>query len=537
MSVGINNADINSKPVNECYFIINRKQQIVEAHFKKCSFFPFCKKIIEGKSIDDVFTGDYSPIGLGIKAAINEENISMFESVIKNIIKIEVKVYPSNENSIVIIKDRTKETLVEELIADNNKKLSFFMEASCDIVKSNKPKEILDSLFNRLSSYLDLDYYFNYILDPDKQKIRLMNYYGIPENTAQQIEWLEFGEAVCGTVAQIQKRIIAEHIQTSENPKVQLIKGWGVKAYACHPLFSHGKLLGTLSFGSSKRETFTSDEIDLIFNICQQVALSLERAFLITELEDKNKALQCSNQELMLANEQSEKANKAKTDFLLLMSHEFRTPLNSIIGFNQILLSTKGPDAFTKAQRTYLEKMMMSSKQLQQMINDILDFVRHDSAKLTLETTEVDLNRIIEDCIREISPFAKIKRVTINNKKIKSDDIQIYTDEKRLRQVLRNLLSNAIKYNKKEGTVLVSSYTMDNLLIIKVSDTGTGIEEGELDQICKPFYRSPSNNPAISGSGIGLPLSKRIINELGGTLTVSSAKGEGSTFTISLPLI
>lgn len=529
------------KPLNECYFIVDRETlQIIESNVLNCTLCEFLHiNIFKDNSAEITYPCEiYHPL---LERIINElqcnmETSSSIEIQFNNHITIEFKVYPTSRYYTIFLKDNTKHVQVSDIIEENNQKLSILTEISKEIMQFNEPKKILDSLFAKLSCLLDLDFYFNYILDPLNNQIRLMNYHGISKEVAKDIEILQFGEAVCGTVAQLRKRIIAEHVNTSDDPKVQLIKGWGIKAYICHPLFARGKLLGTLSFGSSKRSTFSTDEIELISEICKQVATSFERALLIANLKETNKALISTNKQLLVEKERADKANNAKTNFLLLMSHELRTPLNSIMGYNQLLLTDPSMQ-MSNNQKNQLKKMLKSSKQLKNMINDMLDYVRYDNVSLTFDIKKVDIKRLIEDCIIDAYYYANSKKVQIEFvDDLENSRIYLYSDHKRLKQVINNLLINAIKYNKSNGKVRIFTNVIDNMLNIEVHDTGKGIEENELEEIFKPFYRSPSNNPSIEGSGIGLSLSQQIINELGGSLTVSSMKDVGSIFKIIMPI-
>jgi PAS domain S-box-containing protein len=172
-------------------------------------------------------------------------------------------------------------------------------KAADDLISSNEPKKLLDSLFQRLSEYLDLNVYFTYFIDETVNKIKLMHYHGISEEEASKIEWLNIGEAVCGIVARDKKPIIVENVHLSENSIVSMPRKFGVKTYACHPLISFGKLIGTLSFGSSTRSSFRPNEIELIWKICDQLAKVLDRILLISKLEKKNEELMETNKKLL----------------------------------------------------------------------------------------------------------------------------------------------------------------------------------------------------------------------------------------------
>lgn len=221
--------------------------------------------------------------------------------------------------SIIQCRNITAQREIEKTIEENQKKLLLLTGAANHMIAHDEPKKILDSLFEELSRYLDLDVYFNYIFHPSKDRLRLMNYSGIDAATADSIEWLEFGQAVCGCVARDRKRIVAEYIEHSDDPRVQLVKGFGIKSYACHPLLSYGQLIGTLSFGSSKRSTFSQSELDLIETICNQAAIALERTLHLTELKGINKMLEQNYQKLLESESKFENIFNAALDSIVLL--------------------------------------------------------------------------------------------------------------------------------------------------------------------------------------------------------------------------
>lgn len=256
----------------------------------------------------------------------------------------------------------------------------------------------------------------------------------------------------------------------------------------------------------------------------------------VVNIEELNKALMASNLQLMSEKERADEAKNAKIKFLLQMSHELRTPLNCIMGYNQLLLTE--PDSYLSKEKYYqLEKILKASKQLKKMINDMLNFARYDNVNLPLYVKKIEINKLIEDCIVEATYYTNNNNVSIEFADLtKHFGLEIYSDPERLKQVVINLLINAIKYNKNNGNVRIETKVINDLLNIEFHDTGRGIAEKELEDIFNLFYRSPSNDPTIEGSGIGLSLSNQIIHDLGGTITVNSVIDVGSTFKITLPL-
>ncbi|WP_413305858.1 GAF domain-containing protein [Bacillus sp. 1P10SD] len=247
--------------ISDGVFSIDLKGQITYINQSAAKLIELAEPTQTGNPISRVLPDEIADkLEKKINQAIRQQSNTHFELQTQSSQWLEVHIYPSEDGATVFLRDITPKKQIEETIQVQHERLLLLTEAANHLFYKKEPKALLDALFHDLAEYLDLDVYFNYLYDPETNKIRLMNYSGIPETTAKEIEWLELGEAVCGCVARDRQRIVAEKIDTSDDVRVQLVKGWGIKAYACHPLMSYGKLIGTLSFGSSKRSHFTEEE-------------------------------------------------------------------------------------------------------------------------------------------------------------------------------------------------------------------------------------------------------------------------------------
>jgi PAS domain S-box-containing protein len=230
--------------------------------------------------------------------------------------------------------------------------------------------------------------------------------------------------------------------------------------------------------------------------------------------------------------EEAEKANLAKSDFLSKMSHELRTPLNGILGFSQLL---ELEATLTKDQRLYVQEIMKGGLHLLSLINEILDLSRIETGRLKISNETVEINKIINDCINLIAHSTKSKDIQIINKLNNTNEVYIYSDPIRIKQVILNLLENAIRYNQPHGEIIIEFECKDEYLIIHVIDTGIGISKSDQELIFEPFYRV--NNGNTEGTGIGLSLVKQFVILLGGKFGVESRVGEGSDFWVSFPVV
>lgn len=236
--------------------------------------------------------------------------------------------------------------------------------------------------------------------------------------------------------------------------------------------------------------------------------------------------------DLIAALAAAESANQAKSDFLSRMSHELRSPLNAVLGFAQLLqLGTPPP---TVLQEKNVGQILKAGWYLLGLIDEILDLSQIESGRLTCVLEPVPLAEVLDDCQALVEGQAQARGIRLNLPQ--KDDLCIVTvDRTRIKQVFINLLSNAIKYNRKGGTVQVHVDAAGHgRVCIRVEDTGTGLSPEQLGHIFEPFERLGQEAGSIEGTGIGLALSKGLVELMGGRIGVESVVGQGSVFWVEL---
>jgi PAS domain S-box-containing protein len=244
--------------------------------------------------------------------------------------------------------------------------------------------------------------------------------------------------------------------------------------------------------------------------------------------------VQQKNIELQRATLKAEQANRAKSDFLSSMSHELRSPLNAILGFAQLL--ELGPPTPTPTQQDNLKKILGGGWYLLSLVNEILDLALVESGKLSLSLESVSLAHLLLDCQSLIEPQANSKGVRLQFPRL-SAPILVIADSTRLKQVIVNLLSNAIKYNRTGGTVSVTvEATITESLRISIEDTGHGLSAEKISELFQSFNRLGQECSTTEGTGIGLVMSRRLTDLMGGTIGVSSVVGVGSVFWVEFSM-
>jgi signal transduction histidine kinase/ActR/RegA family two-component response regulator len=309
--------------------------------------------------------------------------------------------------------------------------------------------------------------------------------------------------------------------QVERDPHLQLMFDYGWRSVLVAPMLRQGQIVGALVIRRKTPHMFSESTTDLLETFASQSALAIYNAGLFRELEVKKDELQIASQH--------------KSEFLASMSHELRTPLNAVIGFAEVLLERMFGDINAR-QEEYLRDIWSSGKHLLALLNEILDLSKVEAGRMELAPSAFPVRDAVEYVMSMVRERAALHGITLELV-VGADVGVIYADEMRFKQVMLNLVSNAVKFTPDSGHVRVSATVDDDHVVVTVSDDGPGIAAEYRERIFESFQQGGRGAPTDEGTGLGLTLSRRIVELFGGRMWLDSDVGRGSVFGFSVPLI
>ncbi len=483
---------------------------------------------------------------LKFKTILDFENIkkSGFNSSKREgITYISVLILSMESGFLVQISDISEQKKAEKELLWNYQRNKLLADVASNLLANENPQNIIDNLCKKTMEFLECDVFFNYLVDNERGCLHLNAFAGIPDDETQKIEWLEYGVAVCGRVALDSCRIIAENIYETSDPRTELVKSYGVQAYACNPLVIEGKSVGTLSFGTKSRSIFNAEELELMKTVTDHISIAINRLIsnqALKESEEKYRILadnleeQVKEQtkELKEAVMNLERSNNELQQFAYITSHDLQEPLRTIASFTQ-LLERRYKGQLDGDADEFINYIVDASSRMKQMILDLLEYSR--------VTTKGENFKPVDSGIIWGNVLNSLKTVITETKaEITQTHLpEVMADESQLTRVFQNLISNSLKYRKEnEYPVIHISAERDNEkgeYIFSISDNGIGIEEQYYDRIFTIFQRLHTREE-YGGTGIGLSIVKKTIERHGGRVWVESEFDKGSTFYFTLPI-
>jgi signal transduction histidine kinase/DNA-binding NarL/FixJ family response regulator len=421
--------------------------------------------------------------------------------------------------------DITERREAEEAQRASNRRLQLLTETATEALRGRDPQEFISAVYQKLATFLGLEVFFHYQVQPEERKLRLAAYGGVSAEIARSIEWLEFGEAVCGRVAHEGARIVAEEIQVGGDPRTDLVRSLGITAYACYPLVAQGQVIGTLSFGTRARPRFAEGDLSVMQAVADQVAAAVERWLLMKEAEQRAATLA--------------EADRRKDEFLAMLGHELRNPLGAISNATEALKHFSTEEERRSQLRAMIDRQV---RHLSRIVDDLLDVSRLSHGLVELRKESVDLAGVIAGavavCRHPIESRGHQLTVSLPQK-----PILLEADPARLAQVLCNLLDNAAKFSDPGGQIALFAALEETesgpQAVVRVRDAGIGIPPALLPHVFEPFTQgSQALDRSQGGSGVGLTLVRRLVEMHGGTIQAQSeGSGRGAEFVLRLPAV
>jgi signal transduction histidine kinase/DNA-binding response OmpR family regulator len=361
------------------------------------------------------------------------------------------------------------------------------------------------------------------LVDTDGKTLRTALALGLyaEENS---VDTLTLGEGITGSIAQSG---IAEVVYDVElDPRGVHVAGTPdqeevPETMMVAPLIANKRTIGVLSvYRDRTAGVFSQVDLDFLVGLGRQAAIAIENSRLFDEAQSALAA--------------AEHANKAKSTFLANMSHELRTPLNAIIGFTRIVRK-KSDDLLPARQLENLDKVLTSSEHLLGLINTVLDIAKIEAGRMDVIASNFRIGALADQCVNLATPLLKSKVTLV--KQVDASLGTVRSDQDKIKQIVINLLSNAAKFTHEGSITLAVKKLDEHTFTISVADSGIGISEEALDRIFDEFQQADtSTTRRYGGTGLGLAISRNLARLLGGDLTATSELGEGSTFTLTLPL-
>ena len=303
---------------------------------------------------------------------------------------------------------------------------------------------------------------------------------------------------------------------------LRILRRLGIGSLMVVPLIARGEVLGAITYNAPRSyHPYTDEDLELAEDLAARCAVAIDNARLYREARH--------------AQALAEEANRAKTLFLSTMSHELRTPLNAISGYAELMeLGVHGP--LTDDQRQDLRRIQANQRHLLGLVNSVLDYSRMEAGRLVFRLASIRLKDVLREVETIVLPMASKREVEFQHACV-DDGIVVRADQEKLQQILTNLVVNGIKFSREGGRVSVECNTEGDNALVRVVDDGIGIAEKHLEKIFRPFVQVVEGTTRKEeGTGLGLAISRSLARAMGGDLWVESELGDGSTFTVSVPL-
>lgn len=432
-----------------------------------------------------------------------------------------------------IIHDITERRQAEAGLRRQNTELAALQATTLDLIHRLDPESLLEVVVTQAAALVGTAHGYVYVVEPDRRELVIEAGTGVFAATiGYRLAW---GAGLAGRVAATGEPLaVADYMDWSARQSD--LDALHIHALVGIPLWSGDQVSGVIGLAYLEPDRrFSPDAVALLRHFGQLASLALVNARLYNAVQAELRERHQIEEALLEAKEAAEAASRAKSAFLANMSHELRTPLNAIIGYSEMLIDEAAEEGFAELLPD-LDKIRSAGSHLLGLINDVLDLSKIEADRMMAAVQPFDLADLIKDVVDVTLPLVERNdnRLVLD---LAPDLGVIHSDPLKLRQILINLLSNAGKFTQ-DGvvTLTVGRDSVADWIECRVNDTGIGMTSGEIAALFQPFMQADtSSTRRYGGTGLGLALSRRLCELLGGTIQVASTPGAGSTFTVHLP--
>ncbi|MFN0157119.1 MAG: response regulator [Bacteroidota bacterium] len=493
----------------------------------------FSSDEVLGKNVFDIFPNAAgATLGEKYRIAMETKSFQSFETSYKDErfeAWYDVRIYPAQNGLSVFLQDiterkrdqRRKEILVAISQAINTSK---HLDELC-----LRAAEKIALLFDIPAKFVCI-----YLFDPRGNEVRLVAPalfdVEFPQDLVHQ-RVVPDAPYLAARAAYGREPIIVDDISksTTASHSLQEMNDLKLKTFMVLPLLVQGEVQGVLEVVTIKEKEFVGDDLDILSVVVNELASGMSRKRLMDELRTKNLELEAQTQKTAEASDTLKK-------FLATFSHELRSPLNSIIGFSE-LLTTQFDGLSQESVKEFMKNINTSGRHLQQIINDILDLSKIEAGRMELHIASYPVSYFEESVRRVLSAAIAEKQINLQFTLTPEID-EVVVDQTRFKQILINLVSNAMKFSNRSATVSVSSQRVGNDIQFVVKDSGIGIKPEELGNLFKPFRQAPSGKELNhQGIGLGLAITKKLVELHGGSISVQSEWGHGTSVYFNIPMV
>lgn len=423
-----------------------------------------------------------------------------------------------------------------EAFNQSHKKLSVLYEVYRETAENLDTDQILDHALHIIRDFLDIDGLAVHLLGDDGEFLGLRSPLGFTPEVIQSLQEIKRAGLISRAVEERRPQIISLDLLPAGMPEAPMYVA-GFKHLAVFPLITAQHMIGAVSIAVKRSTPFSQQEEQLFTAISRQLSAAIYNAQLFDSLGLELAERRRAEEAMRIAKEEAELANRVKSDFLAMMTHEIRTPISGIIGLSDILKKTE----LSPRQRGYLGTISVSAESLLNIINDILDVSKLEAGQTTIRPVEFSLLELTEEAASLMYIQAKMRGVELAVRYNPRLPRRYSGDSVRIRQIIMNLLGNAVKFTDRGHIFLDVDGVVDDKgqakICITVQDTGIGIAKENLEKIFDRFSQVDNfSTRRFQGTGLGLTISRNLVELMDGQIAVESELGKGSRFTVEIPL-